>query len=129
MKCSGSFILLFLSLTTDSRPLGRVLIALALTLKSPGKNAKAHAHTCTSASPHGGKYQLNHLPLPVSLSLPTLFLISIKKKIMCPLGHDSQVSKMCGLCECVCVRGHGAQCAMETEGGANVGFASSALTL
>lgn len=77
----------------------------------------------------GGKYQLNHLPLPASLSLPTLFLISIKKKIMSPLGHDSQVSKMCGLCECVCVRGHGAQCAMETEGGADVGFASSALTL
>lgn len=36
---------------------------------------------------------------------------------------------MYGLCECVCAHGHGAQCAMETEGGADVGFASSALTL
>lgn len=72
----------FLSLASESGPLGRVLTALALTLKAPGRKAEAHTRTHTFTHIRtGGKYQLNCPPFLVSLSL-TYSLIFKKEENM-----------------------------------------------
>lgn len=92
----------FLSLASESGPLGRVLTALALTLKAPGKSTEAHSH-CAQAHTHtwiqtGGKYQLDRSPFLVSLS-STYIQIPKKGEKKHLLGYDSQVSEVYGLNE------------------------------